>query len=340
MQIYAAARQFMKENGNPDQWKDIFPELKTIENDIEVGNHYLCLDEDDNILVVFAYIYGDDPTYHEINGKWLNNGPYGVVHRIASSNRRSGAAYYCLDWAYQQCHNLRIDTHQDNVPMQNLIRKLGFDYCGIIKTHDGTDRLAFQKFEGMELLKQIREYEPVNEQEEKDRQLMIDVLENDVDLFSRRNPYHFTASAWITNRQHDRILMAYHNIYDSYSWLGGHCDGDSDTARVCLKEVNEESGLSNIRLLDEKICSLEVLTVAGHMKNGRYVSGHLHFNVTYYVEGDDSQTLTVRPQENKSVRWFDFDQAPYSSSEPWFINHIYLKLNEKLKRILKEKEND
>ena len=330
MTIYAEARQFMKENGNPNQWKDIFPEEQTIINDINSGNHYLCVNDEDQILAQFTFIVGDDPTYHQIDGKWINNAEYGVVHRIASTRREHGAARYCLQWAYDQCHNMRIDTHRDNKPMQNLILSCGFEYCGIILTHDGTPRLAYQKFEGKKLLRSIEKYVPVNQQEEKDRLEMIRVLTSENDLFSRRQPYHFTASAWVTDESHEMVLMAYHNIYDSFSWLGGHCDGDDDCPQVALKEVREESGINNAHLVSEDIISLEILTVEGHVKKGSYVSGHLHYNVTYLIEADIHDHLQVRWEENSAVRWFDKQGAIDSSSEKWFRDNIYSKLNRRL----------
>lgn len=143
--IYRNARIFMRDNGNPNQWKDLFPSDEMIRNDLDNGNLY-ALTVDGEIKCIFAYIFGHDHTYDVIyDGNWLDDRPYGVVHRIASDFSMKGAGAICINWAYEQCHNLRIDTHRDNLPMQNLLHKAGFTYCGIIHTHDGTDRLAFQK---------------------------------------------------------------------------------------------------------------------------------------------------------------------------------------------------
>lgn len=134
----------------------------------------------------------------------------------------------------------------------------------------------------MDILTQIENYRPYNEQEERDKGLILDCLRAFEDVFTRENALaHMTASAWVVNERFDRVLMAYHNIYDSWSWLGGHADGDEDLLAVALKEVREESGVKNVRPASEDIFSLEVLTVDGHMKRGKYVSSHLHLNVTY-----------------------------------------------------------
>lgn len=163
MQIYARARKFMAKTGNPNQWGDSKPYREWIENDIEVGNCYVCIEqvidkkiideiweansvpEKEIIAAVFYFAIEEDPTYKVIyEGEWLNHKPYGVVHRIASAGTVKGAGEYCLKWAIDQCRNLRIDTHEDNVVMQTLLKKLEFQYCGVIHLTDGEPRLAFQ----------------------------------------------------------------------------------------------------------------------------------------------------------------------------------------------------
>ena len=145
MGIYESARSFMSQNGNPDQWGNNYPPTDLIKNDISDGNSYVCLDNG-RIVCVFAYIEGIDPTYVEIyEGTWLNDEPYGVVHRIASSGAVKGTASYCLNWSLEKCRNLKIDTHEDNKVMQNLLSKNGFTRCGIIYLENGSKRIAFQK---------------------------------------------------------------------------------------------------------------------------------------------------------------------------------------------------
>lgn len=144
-EIYARARKFMAENGNPNQWGDIKPQKELVESDVEKGISYVC-EKDGEILGVFAFIYGEDPTYKIIyDGEWLSDEPYAVIHRIASSGKVKGTGEFCLKWALSQYPNVRIDTHKDNTVMRHLMDKLGFAYCGIIHLEDGDERLAFQK---------------------------------------------------------------------------------------------------------------------------------------------------------------------------------------------------
>ena len=183
-----------------------------------------------------------------------------------------------------------------------------------------------------DLYLKIQAFTPCNEQEERDRRLLLKWLTQNRTVWKRDNPTaHLTASAWVVSPERDRVLMAYHNIYRSWSWLGGHADGESDLSAVALREVKEESGLSQVRLVSPQIYSLEILTVDGHEKKGKYVSSHLHLNVTFLVEADPLEPLSIKPDENSSIAWFSPEEAVERSTEPWFRERIYSKLNEKLK---------
>ena len=143
--IYADARRFMAENGNPTQWTDGYPVRWMLEEDIALGRSYVC-EEDGEILATFVFAVMEDPTYLKIyEGAWLSDDEYGVVHRIASKNRKKGVAGFCLDWCFEQCGNVRIDTHRNNIPMQKALSKYGFKYCGIIYLENGDERIAFQR---------------------------------------------------------------------------------------------------------------------------------------------------------------------------------------------------
>jgi len=145
MKIYHDAQDFMKIHGNPGQWGTFYPTDELVKSDIMNGTSYVCT-EADMVAAVFVFKSGPDATYVRIyDGAWLNEKEYGVVHRIASSHSVRGAASFCIDWAFNQCGNIRIDTHADNIPMQHLLEKLGYTRCGIIHTFDGTDRFAYQK---------------------------------------------------------------------------------------------------------------------------------------------------------------------------------------------------
>jgi ADP-ribose pyrophosphatase YjhB (NUDIX family) len=136
-------------------------------------------------------------------------------------------------------------------------------------------------------------------------------LDTEPDLFSRENPVaHFTASAWVVNSQRTRVLLAHHNLYRSWSWLGGHADGQRDLLQTALREVREESGLRSVRPADPRPFSLEVLAVAGHVRRGAYVPSHLHLNVTYLLEADESEPL--RPKPTKTAPWPGFPRR-----RPW-----------------------
>ena len=184
----------------------------------------------------------------------------------------------------------------------------------------------------MSIRQDILAYRPWNEQEERDRQVILDYLDRNPDAFLRSNLIaHMTASAWVVNRERDKVLMVYHKIYDSWSWTGGHADGDEDLLSVALREVREETGVEHVRPVSRQIYSLEVLTVDGHEKHGAYVPSHLHLNLTYLLEADERDSLHICEAENSGVRWFSPEEALAASSEPWFVQRIYRKLNEKLK---------
>lgn len=183
----------------------------------------------------------------------------------------------------------------------------------------------------MELLDAITAYRPWNEQERRDREELLRRLRGGEDLYTRENrAAHLTASAWVVSPDRRQVLMAYHNLYDSWAWLGGHADGERDLLAVALREVREESGLTEVRPVSPDIYSLEILTVDGHEKRGEYVSSHLHLNVTFLVEADPAEPVRCKPDENSRVGWFTPEGAVAASSEPWFRQRIYNKLNEKL----------
>lgn len=152
MEIYAYARKFMAEHGNPNQWGPTgWPPEDLIRSDIREGNSYVCENENGDVIGTFYFIQGRDiePTYREITeGAWLDDSPYGVVHRVASDGSEKGVGRFCVNWAYEQCGHLRIDTHGDNKVMQKMVKKLGFVHCGTIYvTEDNYPRLAFEKSE-------------------------------------------------------------------------------------------------------------------------------------------------------------------------------------------------
>lgn len=147
MDIFAYARRFMQATGNGNQWVNGYPARELIADNIAQGNTYVC-EEGESVLGTFYFLQGEspEPNYWKIyKGAWLDEAPYGVIHRIASSGKRKGIASYCFDWCFKQCGNIRIDTHRDNKVMQHLLEKSGFVRCGIIYLTNGSERIAFQK---------------------------------------------------------------------------------------------------------------------------------------------------------------------------------------------------
>ncbi len=183
----------------------------------------------------------------------------------------------------------------------------------------------------MHYIDEIKHYIPENEQEKLDQQLILDYLTQHHNGLTRENVVaHLTVSSWILNQSHNRVLLAYHNIYNSWSWTGGHADGDGNLLKVAIKEAKEETGIHTIRPLSQDIFSIESLCVNGHMKRGRYVSSHLHLNVTFLLEANDEEPLIVKEDENKKLSWFTFEEALQAPNEEWMVEFIYEKLTHKV----------
>ena len=182
----------------------------------------------------------------------------------------------------------------------------------------------------MNLREQIENYKPYNEQEQKDKQTILKYIDTFDDVLTRNNEFgHFTASSWAVNKERTKVLMIYHNIYNSWSWLGGHADGETDLLAVAIREVREEAGIAHVYPVLEEIFSLESLTVDGHIKKGKYVSSHLHLNITYLLEADPEEHLSIKEDENSGVAWFTPEEALEKSTEPWFVERVYKKLIKK-----------
>ena len=182
----------------------------------------------------------------------------------------------------------------------------------------------------MSLREEILKYIPTCEQEEYDKQVMLDFLDNNPDHLLRDNLIaHFTASIWTVNKERTKTLMVYHNLYDSWSWIGGHADGMENLCEVALKELREETGVESARLINEDVFSLETLAVNGHMRKGIWIPSHLHFNLTFFAEAGEAEELTVQEEENSAVHWWTFEEALKVSTEQWMIENIYKKLIER-----------
>ena len=144
LRVYACARRYMQQNGNPNQWGKTNPTVETLEMDIQKGRLYVGDTGQGAIRLCFALVPGPDPTYEYIEGAWLNDAPYAAIHRVASDGVEKGMFDRCLAFCRERYANLRIDTHHDNLTMQHVIEKNGFVRCGTIYTSDGSPRIAYQ----------------------------------------------------------------------------------------------------------------------------------------------------------------------------------------------------
>ncbi|ACV23249.1 NUDIX hydrolase [Slackia heliotrinireducens] len=181
----------------------------------------------------------------------------------------------------------------------------------------------------MALVDDIIAFAPVNEQEAADKKIILRQLLNDPRVFDRAAMAHMACSIWVVDPEFKKTLMVYHNIYDSWSWIGGHADGEQDLQAVALRELEEETGVKNAQLLtfrDSPIFSLDVLTVDGHEKRGAYVSSHLHLNVTYFAVASMDEEIRPKPDENSGVTWMPLKRVLAASTEPWIRERVYRKL--------------
>lgn len=184
-----------------------------------------------------------------------------------------------------------------------------------------------------DLKRKIECYEPYNEQEEVEKRIMLKYIDDFDDVLTRQNEYgHFTSSAFILNKERTKMLMIYHKIYDSWAWTGGHSDGDSDLLYVAMKEAKEETGITSVKPIKEDIYSLEIITVNGHEKRGKYVGSHVHLNNTFLLEADENEEIRIKEDENSGVKWVPIDEIKSASSEPWIRNRVYGKIIEKMRK--------
>ncbi|MCT4620656.1 MAG: NUDIX hydrolase [Marinisporobacter sp.] len=182
----------------------------------------------------------------------------------------------------------------------------------------------------MNMINLIKGYEPFNEQEKKDQEIILKCIDTFKDVLTRENELaHITSSAFVVNKGKDKVLMVHHNIYNSWSWTGGHADGEMDLLSVAIKEVKEETGVKNIFPITWDIFSLDVLPVLGHIKREKYVSAHLHLSICFLMEADENDLLITKEDENSDVRWIPIKEVNECTNEP-HMKKVYKKLIDKL----------
>ena len=183
------------------------------------------------------------------------------------------------------------------------------------------------------LKENLEEFEPYNEQEEVDKKIILDYINNFDDTLTRQNKYgHFTSSAFVLNKERTKILMVYHKIYNSWAWPGGHSDGDSNLLNVAMKEAKEETGIKNVIPIFKNIYSIEIISVNGHEKREKYIRSHVHLNVTYLLEADEKEKIHIKEDENSGVKWVPIDNVLDLTSETWVRDRVYAKIIEKMKK--------
>ena len=173
--------------------------------------------------------------------------------------------------------------------------------------------------------KLIDYYRPKNEQEQMDKIAMLQFIDKNNDALTRKNLVgHFTSSAIIVNPEMTKVLFIHHNIYNSWGWVGGHNDGNPDFLAVAIKEAKEETGVKHIEPYNKDIIGIDSIYVYNHIKNGKFISDHIHMNITYLLVASESEELIIKEDENSGVKWFSLEEALNIIEEPRMVP-IYTK---------------
>ena len=180
--------------------------------------------------------------------------------------------------------------------------------------------------EKMNWIESIKKYNPYNEQEKKAKNIILKCIDIFDNILNRDNEIaHITSSAFIVNKTRDKVLMIHHNIFNEWSWTGGHADGEEDLLAVAIKEAKEEAGIKTIHPVTPDIFSLDILPVHGHIKRGQYICAHTHLSVAYLCEADENEILTVKIDENSGVKWIPIAEINSCTNESHMLE-IYNKI--------------
>jgi ADP-ribose pyrophosphatase YjhB (NUDIX family) len=182
----------------------------------------------------------------------------------------------------------------------------------------------------MSWIDSIEEFIPCNEQERKDKEIILKYINIFDDILTRDNEIiHITSSGFVINKDKDKVLMVHHNIFNNWSLPGGHADGEEDLLGVAISEIQEETGVKGIIPMTNKIVSLDILSLLGHFRKGKYVSSHLHISVVYLVQADENEQVIIKPDENSAVKWIPISEIYLHSTEV-HMNKIYNKIISKI----------
>lgn len=188
----------------------------------------------------------------------------------------------------------------------------------------------------MSWIHSIEEFVPSNEQESKDKEVILKYINMFDDILKRDNEMiHITSSGFVINKDKDKVLMVHHNIFNSWSLPGGHVDGEENLLGVAISEIKEETGVKNISPITNKIVSLDLLPVLGHFKKGKYVSPHLHISVVYLFQADENEEVIIKPDENSAVKWIPISEIDIHSNES-HMKKIYNKIVSKIESHLNQ----
>ena len=228
--------------------------------------------------------------------------------------------------------NLFRKLYSDEEEIQRKTKSMYKYYCPEKEGEYGVLGIKI-KIDVENLKESLEKFIPYNEQEEVERKMMLNYIRDFDDVLTRQNQYgHFTSSAFVLNKERTKILMIYHKIYNSWAWVGGHSDGDSDLLYVAMKEAKEETGIKNVKPISKDIYSLEIINVNGHEKRGKYVGSHIHLNLTYLLEADENEEIRIKEDENSGVKWVPIKEVLNTTSEIWVRDRVYAKIIERMKK--------
>lgn len=181
------------------------------------------------------------------------------------------------------------------------------------------------------IIDEFKAYQPVDMQEAKDKETILKYLNDFDNLLTRENEYaHFTSSSWIVNKSRTKVLLIYHNIYDAWTWTGGHADGDDDFLAVAMREAKEETSV-DVKPISNTFACIDILPVWGHVKKGKWVSTHMHLSVAYLMEADEEQSLQIKEDENSGVKWVPVEDVLKTCREVE-MHYVYKKLMNRAKQ--------